>query len=355
MSSPLDSGIGVSEYGFPAGSNGSGSSKQGISSMLGPGLGGIADIIGGISDFGQQSAQDAAMTQTGDQLQKDLGALTGEGSNLYGNYAANAQPALNNIIGSNPAAIKGYQGAAASGYGSEAGYGSQLGVSPYPGQIQSEGGLFTSLPSGSIESELSNASALENWHGLQPKELGEATTVASDAADSAARTMKAQMGGVANPGAAFEEGLNTAAQAGMQTGAQLGSMAQQQELGAKEAAGQEYGAVAGQELQEAAGTVGATEAAGSQYATDLSGAGALAGNAASGMAGLSEQDIQELESALSQEGSMAQAGLGAQEYGASDWTSLLEQEMGNAQNQSNPFSGIASGLTSLLPLFGIAA
>lgn len=325
----------------PASTGGSPSSKPPLSSMLSGGFGGIADIIGAISDFGQQSAQDAAMTQTGDQLQQDLGALTGEGSQLYGNYTANAQPALNSIIAGNPAAIKGYQGAAASGYGTEAGYGAQLGSSPYPGLIGSAG-------SAPIGSELANAQALENWHGLGNKELGEATTVASDAADSAARTMKAQMGGVANPGAAFEEGLNTAAQAGMQTGAQLGALAQEQELGAKEAAGQEYGTVAGQEI-------GRTEAAGQQYATDLSGAGALAGNAASGMAGLSEQDIQELESALSQEGSMAQAGMGAQEYGASDWTSLLEQEMTNAQNAPNPYTGIASGLTSLLPLFGIAA
>jgi hypothetical protein len=166
--------------------------------------------------------------------------------------------------------------------------------------------------------------------------------------------MKAQMGGVANPGAAFEEGLNSAAQAGMQTGTALGAQAQEQELGAKEAAGQEYGTVAGQQLQQAAGTVGATEAAGQAYDQALTGAGGLEQGAASGLAGLSEQDIQELEGALQEEGTMAQSGMGAQEYGASDWTSLLEQELNGQQNQGNPFGGIASGITSLLPLLGVA-
>jgi hypothetical protein len=303
--------------------------------MLGPGLGGISDILGGIFGMGQQGAEQQAITQTGDQLQADLGALTGEGGAMVGNYTGNAQPELNRQIAGMPSAIAGYQGQAGGAFGQEAGYGAQTAA---------EGGLFESLPAGSIGSELSNATALSNWQGLKPKELGEATTVASDAAESAARTMKAQMGGVPNAGAAFSEGVDTAAQAGMQTGTALGAMAQEQELGAKEAAGQEYGAVAGQQLQEAAGTVGATEAAGS-----------LAGAAGQGYAGLSEQDIQQLEGALSQEGQMATAGMGAQEYGASDWTSMLEQEMGYAQNQPNPFSGIASGAASLLPLLGIAA
>lgn len=331
-----------------------GGDKPGIGSMIGPGLGGLSDILGGVLDFGQQNAESQAMTQTGDELQNTLGDLAGEGAGLTTAYGRNAQPQLDREIATLPGAAQGYQGAAAGGYGSEAGYGAQLGASPYPGMIQGESGLYEALPAGSIANENANAAALENWHGLGNKELGEATTVASDAADSAARTMKAQMGGVANPGAAFEEGLNTAAQAGQQTGAQLGALAQEQELGAKEAAGQEYGTVAGQQLQQAQGTVGATEAAGQAYQGALEGAGGLEGNAASGMAGLSEQDIQELESALSEEGSMAQAGMGAQEYGASDWTSLLENELSQSQNQGNPFSGIASGLTSLLPLLGVA-
>lgn len=297
-------------------------------------IGGAGDIAGSVMQFIQEQGQDQAMTQIGDNMQTDLGALTGEGTALEENYAGHAQPQLNAEISQLPGAIQGYQGGAAGDFGAEAGYGSQ---------VAGEGGLFEALPAGSIASEDANAAQLENWHGLQPKELGEATTVASDAAASAAQTMKAQMGGVANPGQAFEEATNQAAQAGMQTGAQLGAMAQEQELGAKEAAGQEYGTVAGQQLQEASGTVGATEAAGQ-----------LSGAAGTGMAGLSEQDIGELESALSEEGTMGQAGMSGQEYGASDWTSLLEGEMqdqaySNA-NSTNPFSGFASGLASLFPV-----
>src|ERR1700677_4419542 len=307
--------------------------------MSSGGAGGIGDILGAIMQFSQEQQQDQAMTQTGDELQGDLGALTGEGTALEENYAGHAQPELNSIIGSAPGAIQGYQSGAAGEFGAEGGYGTD---------VAGEAGLFEGLPAGSIASEDANAAQLENWHGIQPKELGEATTVASNAAQSAAQTMKQQMGGVANPGQAFEEATNTAAQAGMQTGTALGAQAEEQELGAKEAAGQEYGAVAGQQLQEAAGTVGATEAAGQ-----------LAGAAGTGMAGLSEQDIGELESALGEEGTMGQAGMSGQEYGASDWTSLLEQEMGDQSNEqaygSNPFSGMASGLTSILPLLGIAA
>lgn len=301
------------------------------------GVGGIADLVGLFTGMGQQNSENQAITGTGNELQNELGALTGEGASEVGNYGANAQPALNRQISTLPGAISGYQGAAAGGYGTEAGYGTELGASPYPGLDMAAG-------AGAEGSQLSNAAALENWQGLKPKELGEATTVASDAALSAANTMKQQAGGIPNAGAAFEEATNTAAQAGMQTGAQLGAMAQEQELGAKEAAGQEYGAVAGEQI-------GQTEAAGQQYAQDVSGAGELAGAAATGMAGLSEQDIQQLESALSEEGTMAQAGMGAQEYGASDWTSLLEQEMSNAQSQQNPFGGAASGLMSLATMF----
>jgi hypothetical protein len=319
--------------------NANSSSKPPISGMVG----GLGDLAGGIMQFIQQNNANNAITQTGDQLQTDLGALTGEGGNLFNSYAGNAQPELNRQISTLPSAISGYQGGAASGYGSEAGYGSALGASPYPGLVMGAG-------SGAEGSELANASTLENWHGIQPKELGEATTVASDAAESAANTMKAQMGGVANPGAAFEEATNQAAQAGMQTGAQLGSMAEQQELGAKEAAGQEYGAVAWQQIGQA-------EGAGQLYQGAEEGAGELSGAAAGGLAGLSAQDINELESALSEEGTMASTGMGAQEYGASDWTSLLEQELGNqsAQSGNNPFSGIASGVMGILPLLGMAA
>lgn len=304
----------------------SGSSKPGISSMIG----GAGDIAGSVMQFIQEQGQDQAMTQIGDNMQTDLGALTGEGTALEENYAGHAQPQLNAEISQLPGAIQGYQGGAAGDFGAEAGYGSQ---------VAGEGGLFEALPAGSIASEDANAAQLENWHGIQPKELGEATTVASDAALSAANTMKAQSGGIPNAGAAFEEATNTAAQSGMQTGTALGAQAEEQELGAREAAGQEYGAVAGQQIQEASGTVGATEAAGQ-----------LSGAAGTGMAGLSEQDIGELESALGEEGTMGQAGMSGQEYGASDWTSLLEQEMYGSENQSNPFSGFASGLASLFPV-----
>jgi hypothetical protein len=304
------------------------------------GIGGLSDILGSVMAFGQQNSENQAITGTGNELQDELGLLGGEAHQSYSNYENNAVPAENAIIGSAPGEIAGYQAGAASGYGSEAGYGSQLGASPYPGLDMAAG-------AGAEGSQEANAAALENWHGLGNKELGEATTVASNAALSAANTEKAQSGGVPNAGAAFEEAANTAAQAGMQTGSQLGAMAQEQELGAKEAAGQEYGAVAGEQI-------GQTEAAGQQYATDVSGAGELEGASAQGLAGLSEQDIQELESSLSEEGTMAQAGMSGQEYGASDWTSLLENEMLNAQGQQNPFSGMASGITSLLPLLGVA-
>ena len=318
---------------------------------VGAGIQGATDIVGLISSLQQQSAENQAINQTGDQLQQSLGQLGGEGSSLYKDFQTTAQPELASIIGTAPGAAAGYQGSASGAYGSEAGYGTSLGRSPYPGMIEGESGLFEGLPAGSIASQDSNAAALENWQGLGNKELGEATTVASDAAESAARTMKAQMGGVANPGAAFEQATNQAAQAGMQTGSQLGALAQEQELGAKEAAGQEYGQVAGEQLAQASGTVGATEAAGQAYQGAMEGAGGLEGAAGQGYAGLSQQELQELESSLSEEGTMGQAGLGAQEYGASDWTSLLENEMGDTQGQQNPYSQFGSSAASLIPQF----
>lgn len=317
---------------------------------------GFLPILSGVSDLGglamgikNQSQQQNATGQIGNNLDSALSALSGMGSGLVGNYTANAQPALNNMIRSMPGQIGGYQGQAGGAYGQELGYAGQLGSSPYPGMIMGAGSQFMTYPNASIGDQLANAAQLSNWQGLKPKELGQATTVASDAAQSAAETMKAQMGGVANPGAVMSSLGEQAAQAGMQTGAQLGAMAQEQELGAKEAAGQEYGQVAGEQLAQVSGLTSATEAAGSQYASDLTGAGGMAGAAGSGYAGLSQQDIEQLLSALSTESGMAQAGIGASEYGASDWTSLLESAMGYNQGAGNPFSTFGSGIMSLLP------
>jgi hypothetical protein len=317
-----------------------------------PFISGASDLVGLIQGISGQNAEKSALNATGNAFTGAVGQTQGEGSALYGNYANNAQPAMNSIIANAPGQIAGYQGGAAGLYGQEGAYGQQLGASPYPGMIQSAGGQFMTYPTGTIGSEISNAQALQNWQGLKPKELGEATTVASDAALSAANTMKAQMGGVANPGAVMASLGNQAAKAGMETGAQLGAMAQEQELGAREAAGQELATAAGQQLEQVAGQVGATEAAGQQYASDLTGAGGLVGQAGSGLAGLAGQDIGLLENSLNTEAGMAQTGIGAQENAASLYEQLMGSEMGMLQGQGNPFTNFATNLMSLFGGFG---
>ena len=119
----------------PSPGGGSQSSKPNVSSMIGPGIGGLSDIFGLFSGLNQQNQENQAITQTGDELQQDLGALTGEGSRLYGDYTQNAAPALDNTISAMPGPLAGYQGQAGGDYGSEAGYGRALGASPYPGMI----------------------------------------------------------------------------------------------------------------------------------------------------------------------------------------------------------------------------
>lgn len=333
---------------------GGGGGSKALGSQISGGMGGLASILGLISSIGQQNAEAQAISQTGQQLTGALGTLQSQGGQLYSQYQNTAAPALANIIATAPGQAAQYQAGAGGMYGLEGAYGSQLAASPYPGMIQGEGGLFRSLPAGSIADQYANAAALQNWQGLQPKELGQATTVASNAALTAANTMKAQMGGVPNAGAAYKQATTQAAQTGMDTALGLGSMAQQQELQAKMAAGQEYGQIAGEQLQQAAGTVGATEAAGQAYQGALTGGGQLVGAAGQGFAGLSEQELQLLESAIGTEASMGQAGMGAGEYAASDWASVLESELGlqgGSSGSSSPFSQFASTAMQIAPLF----
>ena len=316
----------------------------------GDAVGGLSDLVGLFTGVAQQSQEGTAINQTGNQFQQGANELMGQGGQLYGNYTSNAQPELNTMIGQEPGQIAGYQNAASGLYGGEAGLGSTLAASQYPGLIQSEGGEFMTAPAGTISSELGNVNQLENWQGIGPKELGEASTVASNAAQSAAQTMKSQMGGVPNAGALAEQLGNQAAQAGLQASLGLGAQAEQQELGAKEAAGQELGSIAGQQLQQVAGQVGATEGAGQQYAGDIEGAGGLMQGAAGGEAGLAGQDIQQLLSALGTEAGMAQTGIGAEGQGTNDLLSLLQTEYGQIDSQGNPFTNFGQSLLNMFPM-----
>lgn len=332
---------------FNPGAAGGGSSKA-----FGPtaALGGISDLVGLFSGIGQQNAQAQAITQTGQQLQNQIGILNQEGGQAWNTYQNNALPALNTIIGNAPAQAAAYQGSAAGAYGAEAGYGGLLGASPYPGMIGASAGNYTALPAASIADQMANASMLSKWQGIGPKELGQATTVASNAASSAANTMRQSLGGTPNAALAAQSLENTAATTGEQTALGLGAQAEQAELQARMAAGQEYGQVAGEQLAQAQGITGAYTAAGQAYQGAMEGAGGLMQGAGAGYAGLSEQNLQELEAALGQEGTMAQAGMGAQEYGASDWTSLLESELGSVNQAQNPYSQFGSSMMSMLPM-----
>lgn len=307
-----------------------------------PIISGVSDLVGLVGGISQQNAENQAITQTGDQLQTGVQNLDNLGSSLVGNYTANAMPAENAMIASEPGQISSLQGGAEGLYGELAG-------TPYPGMIQSEGGQYMTYPNKAIGQEEKNARALSNWQGIKPQELGEATTVASNAAESAAQTMKAQMGGVANPGAVMENLGNQASTAGLQAALGLGSQAEQQELGAREAAGQEYGTVAGQQLQQVGGQVGATEGAGSLYDSALEGA-------AGGLTSISSQDIQQLLDALGLESSAMQTGVSAQETGTSDLLSMLGDEfnaMGQQQQQQgNPFGDFGRNLMDLFPISG---
>ena len=154
---------------------------------------------------------------------------------------------------------------------------------------------------------------------------------AGNAAQSAAETMKQQMGGVANPALVMKQLANQAGQTGQQAAVNLGSVASQQELGAREAAGQMYGQMTADQIQK-------LQDAMQGYATQ-----------GQGFSGLSSQSLQGMLDSLGMQTQGGQLGAGMLGNLGNTYGNLMTNMMASPQATANPWGSFFQNLASIVP------
>ena len=285
---------------------------------IGPaaGLGGIGDILGLIGGLNQQSQYNQEMQGLSGNLNNILGMEGGDASSLLSSYMNKVLPALQQLSSTLGPEQQAAQQGAMGAFGQE---GSAANALMSPG----------STPDIAKMGQVANQ--LQNWTGLGPKELGALQLQAGNAALSSANTMKEQMGGVANPALLMQQLANQAGQTGQGAAVQLGSLAEQQQLGAREAAGNIYNQMTQDQMNK------------------ILGAGGLYQGAGQGMSGISGQDLSGILNSLGQQG---QAGeMGQQMLGGvgSEYGNLFSMMSQSPMAQSNPWASFFSNLAGMVP------
>ena len=302
---------------LPPGSSGGGGGSSFFSNPYNmmTGVGSILDIVGSIVQGG---AYDRTLNALTGDLNQVIGPETAYGSHLLQNFTSQVSPELQSLYGTaSNLATQSYGTAGAYG-GAAAGSAAALGANPYLAPAQSQiGGLL-------------------NYKAFTPQEEAALTTGAGEAASSAASTMAAQSGGVANPALLMKQLATGAGTTSAQTAVQLGSIASQQHLQAMESA------------------LSGEEALGQEYISGNTAAGQIYSGLSSEYAGLSES---ELNSALSSLDIQSQElGTGANLLGTAGTQigDVLSQVYSGAQSSGGGMSGLMSGLgglASLIPMF----
>jgi hypothetical protein len=111
------------------------------------------------------------------------------------------------------------------------------------------------------------------WNGLKPQELNALQTTMSNNNASNIATERGDMGGIANPNASLQAQANSGQQANMNLGAQLGSMAQQQDLGYLGMLSSDVLGAAGQQGNQLMNSSGQLQGMGNTYGQMASAAG----------------------------------------------------------------------------------
>lgn len=279
-------------------------------------LGSIGDIVGLIGGLSQQGSYNKEMQGLSGNLNQILGMEGGAGSSLLSSYMNKVLPALQQMVSTlGPEQQQAQQGA-------ESAFGN---VGNAANALMNPGSTPDIAKMGQV------ANQLQHWSGLGNKEMNALQLQAGNAALSSANTMKQQMGGVANPALLMQQLANQAGQTGQGAAVQLGSLAQQQQLGAREDAGSIYNQMTQDQISK------------------LTGAGGLYDAQGQGMAGISSQDLNGVLNSLSQQGQAGMMGEGmlgqvGQEYGG-----LFGMMAGSPEASANPWGSFFSNLAGIIP------
>jgi hypothetical protein len=294
--------------GSGGGGGGGGSSPFNLTSILG-GVGGIGEIIGSLLQSSQYSQLLGGLTN---DMNSVLGPEVNMGTGFLSNFKNQVAPELQGVYGSQTA-LGGQSYGTAGNYASgAAGAAGALESNPYIGGA-------TPLIGG-----------LENYKSFTPQEEAALTTGAGEAASSAAKTMAAQSGGVANPALLAENLAGAAGTQSSQTAVQLGSIASQQHLQAME------DALQGKLAQ------------GSEYTSAESAAGGIYSGLSSEYAGLSESEFTNALDSLGIQSSELSTGAGLLGNAGSSISNILDQVYGSSQQSGGGYGGVLGGLTSFL-------
>lgn len=283
---------------------------------IGPGIGGIGDILGLIGGLNQQGQYNQEMQGLSGNLNSILGTEGGDASSLLSSYMNKVLPALQQLSSTlGPEQQQQMQGAQ-SAFGN---------VGNAANALMSPGSTPDIAKMGQV------ANQLQNWSGLGSKEMGALQLQAGNAALSSANTMKQQMGGVANPALLMQQMANQAGQTGQGAAVQLGSLAQQQQLGAREDAGSIYNQMTQDQMAK------------------LTGAGGLYDAQGQGMAGLSAESLNGMLNSLGQQGQAGQMGEGMLGQVGQDYGSLFSQMSQSPEAQANPWASFFQNIAGMIP------
>ena len=278
--------------------------------------GGIGDIAGLIGSLIQENKTNQEAQGISGNMNQILQMMGSDGGQLLSQYISKALPQLQQM-----ASTLGPEQQAAQ-QGAEGAFGNVGGVA---NQLMSPGSTPDIAKMGQV------AQQLQNWSGLGSKEMGALQLQAGNAALSSANTMKQQMGGVANPALLMQQLANQAGQTGQGAAVQLGSLAQQQQLGAREDAGSIYNQMTQDQISK------------------LTGAGGLYDAQGQGMAGLSAQSLNGMLNSLGQQGQAGQMGeqmLG----GVGDmYGSLFGMMSQSPEAQANPWASFFQNIAGMIP------
>jgi hypothetical protein len=330
------------------------------------GVGAIAPIIGGVGSilgiFGQQqqsSNDNAAISGLTNSLNQVLGTESGAVNQLMSQYFGTTVPELDQQYKTQTADQQFGLDTAYANQGMAGGAASALQNNPYLAGIT---GLVQQIlqPNQNVSSEVGSANRLgtiagqlDRWKGLKPQEMAALETQSGNATQSAAQTLEQQMGGVANPALLAQKLQENVSQSSMDTGVQLGAAGAQQELGAREAAGQAvgqqagiYGSAASEQLAQLQSALQGTTAAGQQYLSGNEAAGQIYGQAAGQDFGMSADALQSIMQGLGLQSQTLGQGLGALSNIGSTYENLLGSVMNSSAQQqaNNPLASLFGSL-----------
>ena len=279
-------------------------------------IGGIGDIIGLIGGINQQNKMNQEVSGLSGNLNSILQLEGTTAGQLLQQYTGKTLPELQQMVSTLGPEQQGAFNQALGAFGN---------VGNVAGQFLTPGSTPSMSQMGNVAQELSK------WSGLGNKEMGALQTQAGNAALSAANTMKQQMGGVANPGLVMQQMANQAGQTGQNAAVQLGSLAQQQQLGAREAAGQIYGQMTGDQIQKLQDAMSGYQAQGAGYS------------------GLSGQALQGMLQSLGLQTSGMQTGAGMLNATGQQYGGWLGDMMGYQSQQGNPYANFLQNIAGLVP------